>query len=158
MDSADLVARSRRLIEQGFGGGDLSVLDELMADDVTEHQRGNSPGLAGAKEVVRALHTWMSGFSLTVEDVAVNEDVVWLRNRARGVNTGSVMGNPASGQPVEVDVFDVLRFSDGRVIEHWGVADQLGLLRQVGAMGSRRPSSQPSAASDLQPSADPALG
>jgi predicted SnoaL-like aldol condensation-catalyzing enzyme len=44
------------------------------------------------------------------------------------------MGHPASGRPVDVTVFDVMRFEDGLVVEHWGVADQLGLLLQVGAM------------------------
>ncbi|HSG87060.1 MAG TPA: hypothetical protein VLA23_12040 [Candidatus Limnocylindrales bacterium] len=40
------------------------------------------------------LHRWLSDFSLAVEDVAVAGDVVRSRNRARGVNTGSVMGHP----------------------------------------------------------------
>ncbi len=132
--SDPLADRCRRLIEVGFGQGDLSVLDDLMADDIVEHQRGNPSGREGAKAIVRTLHRWMSDFSLTVQDLAVSGDVVWTRNVARGVNTGSVMGNPASGTAVEVDVIDILRFADGRAVEHWGIADQLGLLIQVGAV------------------------
>ncbi len=139
MSQHALEARTRRLIEVGFGQGDLSVLDELMASDIVEHQRGNPSGRDGAKSVVRTLHAWMSGFSLTVEDVAVSGDTVWVRNRARGVNTGSVMGRPPTGKPVEVDVIDILRFEDGRAVEHWGVADQLGLLQQLGAGPGARP-------------------
>jgi predicted ester cyclase len=140
MASSDLADRTRRLIEVGFGQGDLSVLDELMADDIVEHQRGNRPGREGAKEVARTLHRWMSEFSLTVEDVAVAGDIVWTRNRARGINTGSVMGNPPTGRAVEIDVIDILRFEDGIAVEHWGIADQLGMMQQVGAMpgGPRR--------------------
>jgi predicted ester cyclase len=137
MPASDLADRTRRLIEVGFGRGDLSVLDELMADDVIEHQRGNRPGREGAKEVVGTLHRWMTDFSLTVEDLAIAGDTVWTRNRARGVNTGSVMGSPASGRPVEIDVIDIVRFADGRVVEHWGVADQVGLMQQVGAIPGR---------------------
>jgi len=37
-----------------------------------------------------------------------------------------------TNQRVEVDVFDVGRFENGTMVEHWGVADQLGLLLQVG--------------------------
>lgn len=48
------------------------------------------------------------------------------------------MGNPPTGKTVEVDVFDICRFKDGRVVEHWGVADQVGLLLQVGGMPPRR--------------------
>jgi predicted ester cyclase len=139
MHAADLEDRTRRLIEVGMGQGDLSVLDELMAEDIVEHQRGNHAGRDGAKEVATTLHRWMSEFSLTVEDVAVAGDIVWTRNKARGVNTGAVMGNPPSGAPVEVDVIDILRFEDGKAVEHWGIADQVGLMLQVGALPARRP-------------------
>jgi len=61
-------------------------------------------------------------------------DVVWTRNRARGIHTGSVMGNPPTGKAIEVDVIDILRFEDGIAVEHWGIADQLGMMQQVGAM------------------------
>ncbi len=137
MDTTDLTERSRRLIEIGIGQGDLSVLDELMADDLVEHQRGNRSGRDGAKEVAATLHRWMSDFSLTIEDQAVAGDTVWTRNRARGVNTGAVMGNPPSGKTVDIDVIDILRFEDGLAVEHWGVADQVGLMLQVGAMPGR---------------------
>ncbi|MCJ7711787.1 MAG: ester cyclase [Chloroflexi bacterium] len=134
----DNAARMRRLIETGIGQGDLTVIEELLAPDCVEHQRGNNPGRDGAVQVATTLHRWMSEFTLTVEDIAVAGDVVWTRNRARGVNTGSVMGNPPTGKPVEVDVIDICRFQDGLVIEHWGIADQVGLLLQVGAMPPRR--------------------
>lgn len=134
----DNAARMRRLIETGIGLGDLTVIEELLAPDCVEHQRGNNPGRDGAVQVATTLHRWMSEFSLTVEDIAVAGDVVWTRNRARGVNTGSVMGNPATGKPVEVDVIDICRFQDGMVVEHWGIADQVGLLLQVGALPPRR--------------------
>jgi predicted ester cyclase len=76
----------------------------------------------------------MADFTLTVEDVAVAGDTVWARNRGRGVNTGPVMGNPPTGRPVEVDVIDILRFENGIAVEHWGVADQVGMLLQLGVM------------------------
>jgi predicted ester cyclase len=132
MAADDIAERFRRLIEDGFGRGDESVLDELMAPDVIEHQRGNPAGIEGAKAVARTLHRWMSDFSLTVEDIAVSGDTVWTRNRARGLNTGSVMGFGPTDRPVEVDVIDIGRFEDGILVEHWGIADQMGLLLQVG--------------------------
>jgi len=132
MAAYDIADRFRRIVEDGIGRGDESVLDAYVAPDCVEHQRGNQPGLEGGKAVARTLHRWMSDFSLTVEDIVVSGDVVWTRNRARGVNTGSVMGFGPTGGPVEVDVIDVGRFDDGKVVEHWGIADQMGLLLQVG--------------------------
>lgn len=110
MSGSGNVERFRRLIDEGFTGGNLDVVDELISPECVEHQRGNRSGVDGAKEVIRTLHRWMSEFSLTIEDVAVAGDLVWARNRARGINTGSVMGNPPSGRPVDIDVIDVVRF------------------------------------------------
>jgi predicted ester cyclase len=132
MAAIDIADRFRRIVEDGIGRGDESVLEAYIAPDVVEHQRGNQPGLEGAKGVAWALHRWMSDFSLTVEDIAISGDVVWTRNRARGVNTGSVMGFGPTGGPVEADVIDIGRFEDGKLVEHWGIADQMGLLLQVG--------------------------
>jgi predicted ester cyclase len=127
----------RRIID-AFSAGDLDAIDELVAPGCVEHQRGNNAGSDGAKDVIRTLHRWMTYFSLTIEDLVVDGDKVWSRNRARGINTGSVMGNPPSGKAVDVDVFDIGRFEGGKLIEHWGVADQLGLMLQIGAIPGRR--------------------
>jgi predicted ester cyclase len=139
----EMRTRARRIIEEGFGRGDLGILGEFMAADVVEHQRGNAHGLEGAKAVVETLHRWMSDFELVVEDLVVSDETVWTRNRGRGVNTGSVMGHQATGRTVEVDVFDVMRFEDGKVVEHWGVADQLGLMIQLGIAPAARPVATP---------------
>ena len=80
--AADLARRAIRLVEEGVGRGDFAVLDELMAPDIVEHQRGNGDGIEGAKAVSRTLNRWMSEFSLTVEDVAVNGDTVWTATPA----------------------------------------------------------------------------
>ncbi|MDR3545263.1 MAG: ester cyclase [Candidatus Limnocylindrales bacterium] len=137
MSDTDNAARFRRLIDEGFTLGRLDVVDELMDPDCVEHQRGNAPGADGAKDVIRTLHRWMSDFTLTVEDLAAVDDMVWSRNRARGVNTGSVMGTPPTGRRVEVEVIDIVRFADGKIVEHWGIADQLGLMLQIGAIPVR---------------------
>jgi predicted ester cyclase len=139
MSEQENVARLRRLLEEGFSKGDLSVLDELMAPDCIEHQRGNMPGLDGAKNTVTTLHRWMSGFELRVVDIVADGDKVWSLNRASGINTGSIMGNPPTGKPVETDVIDIVRFKDGKVVEHWGVADQLGMMIQLGLVPARPP-------------------
>jgi predicted ester cyclase len=41
---------------------------------------------------------------------------------------------PRSGKPVTIDVIDICRFADGRLVEHWGVPDRFALLHQLGAL------------------------
>ena len=138
MSVEDNIRMFRSLIDEGFSKGDLTVVDRLVAPDCVEHQRGNHSGSDGAKEVIETLHRWMSDFSLTIEDLIADGDMVWTRNRARGINTGAVMGHAPTGRAIEIDVIDIGRFEDGRLVEHWGIADQLGLMLQLGLIPGRR--------------------
>lgn len=133
------VAMVRKLIDVGFTGGDLRVVAELVAPACVEHQRGSKPGAAGVEDTIRTLHRWFSNFELVIEDLTAEGDMVWMRNRARGVNTGSVMGHPPTGKPMEIDVIDIVRLEAGKIVEHWGVPDQLGLLIQLDLMPRREP-------------------
>jgi predicted ester cyclase len=126
---------ARRLIDEGFNEGNLDVCDELTSPDLVEHQDfglDHAPGAEGVKAVIASLRRAYSDFRLEIRDLTVDGDVVWLRLRGSGTNDGSFMGNAPTGRRMEIDVFDALRVVDGRIVEHWGVPDRLGALRQLG--------------------------
>jgi predicted ester cyclase len=123
-----------RLIEEGFNKGELSVVDEIVAVASKEHQRGNSDGSEGTKEVITTLRACFPDFAMRAEDVAAVGDRVWMRFAASGTNLGSVMGRPPTGKKMTIDVIDIARFKDGKIVEHWGVPDQLGVMIQLGLM------------------------
>jgi predicted ester cyclase len=125
----------RRLIEEGFNQGNLDVCDELVAPDHVEHQNfgpSHPLGPDGTKAVIASLRRAFSDFHLTIEDLAVAGDTVWLRMTGRGTNDGSFIGHPPTGRSMSTDVFDAVRVGDGRIVEHWGVPDRLGVLFQLG--------------------------
>ena len=126
---------ARRLIEEGFNGGDLAVADELTSPDLVEHQEfgpGHAPGADGVKAVIASLRRAFPDFHLQIDDLAVAGDDVWLRMTGTGTNDGPFMGNPPTGRRMRTQVFDVIRVLDGRMVEHWGVPDRLGALFQLG--------------------------
>lgn len=139
MSTEDNMVAFRRLIEVGFTQGDLGVVEELVSPAAIEHQRGSKPGIDGVKATITTLHDWFSDFKLTVARLAADGDTVWALNRARGVNTGSIFGYPPTGKSIEIDVIDIARFVDGKLVEHWGVPDQLGMLMQLGLMQRPQP-------------------
>ena len=133
--TAELVVR--RLIDEGFSQGHVDVCDELIADEIVEHQDygpGHAPGAVGVRAIVTSLRRSFSDFKLEIEDMVVAGDTVWTRNVATGTNDGPYMGNPPSGRSFRIYVFDVMRVFGGRVVEHWGVPDRLGVLVQLGAI------------------------
>jgi predicted ester cyclase len=110
----------------------------VVSSDAKEYQRGNGNGSEGTKEVIRTLRRWFPDFSMRAEDVAAIGDKVWMRFKATGTNLGSVMHSPPTGKKMNIDVIDIVRFKDGRIVEHWGVPDQLGMMLQLGLAGNHR--------------------
>jgi predicted ester cyclase len=84
--------------------------------------------------VIASLRRAFPDFRLTIEDVAVSGDSVWLRMVATGTNTGPYMGHASTGRSIRIDVFDVIRVENGLMVEHWGVPDRLGVLSQLGLL------------------------
>lgn len=51
---------------------------------------------------------------------------------ARGTHRGAVMGETPTGREVVLRGVNIFRIADGKMAEHWGRLDQLGLLQQLG--------------------------
>jgi predicted ester cyclase len=131
----------RRIIEEGFNQGKLEIADELVAPHAIEHQRGGAgDGPEGVKKTIRILRSAFPDFTLTIDEVVSIGDKVWARQRGGGTNLGSFAGHPATGRKAFIDVIDVCRFENGKMIEHWGVPDQLGMMM---ALGHVAPPSRP---------------
>ena len=117
----------RSLVDRGINHGDLDVVDELVAEDLVEHQYG-APG--HGRDVVRAIFSdtrkMIPDVVLTVEDLSEQDDKVWFRMRARGTHM--------TGTRIEIDVIDIARFDNGQMVEHWGVPDRFALLDQLGLL------------------------
>jgi predicted SnoaL-like aldol condensation-catalyzing enzyme len=129
----------RRLIEDGFARGNLAVVDELVALDVVEHQWGIPPGSSGPERIKRLIGGLRHAFpdlSCDILHLVEDGDLVWGHFRARGTHTGTFFGVAPTGKPIAIDVIDICRFVDGKLVEHWGVPDRMAVLEQVGAVPS----------------------
>ncbi|HEY4913357.1 MAG TPA: ester cyclase [Candidatus Dormibacteraeota bacterium] len=122
----------RRLIEEGFNQGNLAVVDELVSQGSHEHQRGARDGVEGTKDTIKYLRSAFPDFKITIDEVVVSGDKVWARQRGGGTNLGSFAGHPPTGIKAFTDVIDLVRIEDGKIVEHWGVPDQLGMMLQLG--------------------------
>jgi predicted ester cyclase len=125
----------REIIERGFNAGDLEALDALVAPDAIEHQEGAQSGIEGLRGLITELRTAVPDLHLEIEDQATSGETTWARIRATGTNAGPLFGRPATGRPIAITVIDIVRVVDGRMVEHWGVADRLAMLKQVGLFG-----------------------
>jgi len=120
----------------GFNTDDWTNLASIIAADYTEHNPdpGQKPGFQGLKETFAQYRTAFPDYRFTVNHLIAEGDWVCAHYRWTGTNSGSMMGSPATGKPVSVEGYDLVRIADGKMVEHSGVFDYAGMLMQLGKM------------------------
>lgn len=131
----------RRLYDL-INAGDIDGFGGQLADDFVEHEElpGIPPTKAGVIQYFQILVAAFPDLRMDVEDVIVGGDKAVARVLVTGTNKGEFMGLPATGKSVAMKLIDITRFGDdGLAREHWGVADQLALMQQLGIIPAGPP-------------------
>ena len=124
-----------RVIEEAYSKGNVDVLDETFATNFVEHQAGIVPPTAdGVKRSIAFLRDAFPDLKLTIEEILASGDKTWARITARGTHQGTFMEILPTDKSVVVTVMDECRFENGKIVEHWGVADQLAVMAQIGVL------------------------
>jgi predicted ester cyclase len=79
-----------------------------------------------------------------IEDVVAEGDTVATRVTMTATHRGAFLGVAPTGRRVRYEGMDILRFREGKMVEHWTVTDDLGLMQQLGVVPSSEPWSRPS--------------
>ena len=104
--------------------GDLDAAEELFAPEQAEAARQEASDFRrGFPDVVS-----------TIEDLIAEGDKVAARWRARATHRGEYVGVPPTDKEVEFTGISVYRIEGNRIAESWTVEDELGLMRQIGAV------------------------
>ena len=127
----------RRLMEEVFDRGNISLIDELFAPDFVEHEE-LPPGIPtdreGVKQLSLMLRSAFPDLKATIDDLLAEGDKVAARMTWRGTHKGEFMGIPPTGKSVSVGVIDVVRFAGDKFVEHWGLMDTASMMQQLGAV------------------------
>ncbi len=110
------------------------TVDEVFHPDAVFHVPG--PVGATAPEAVKgAWAMLLRGFpdiQVTVEDMITEGDKIVFRTTVTGTHQGEYRGLAATGRTITYDEIFILRFSEGRVAEVWGVVDVFSQRQQLG--------------------------
>ena len=80
------------------------------------------------------LRSAFADFHADIHWQTVDGDKVTTFKTYHGTHSGTFLGVPPTGRTVAFDTIDVFRVRDGRLTDHWGVADLLGLLIRLGRL------------------------
>lgn len=121
-----------------FNAGNLELLKTIVAADAVDHQL--IPEKPEPQRILDNVAYFLQTFRVAFPDMKVEVldmiaegDRVVARCRMTGTHQGEFMGLAATGRTIAVEFIDIIRFADGRVVEHWGLSDDAALLRQLGA-------------------------
>ncbi|MGI0148958.1 MAG: ester cyclase [Thermoplasmata archaeon] len=137
MTSQTNEATIRRFYDEVVTRGKMSVVDEITDRSFVDHEPpppGFKSGIEGTKQLLNAMRTGFPDLQAAVNEVIPHGDKVVARTTWSGTHKGTFMNIPPTGKRVSFDVIDIVRFSGGKAVEHWGVTDNLGLLTQLGAI------------------------
>lgn len=125
-----------RRYQEIYNSNNLDALNEVVQEDflTPRMMAGMPPGLEGARQIHKATLVGMPDWHTEIEELIGEGDKVVARITMTGTHMGDFFGIPPTGNKISFSGIYIARIADGKIVEHWGEEDSLGLLHQLGAM------------------------
>lgn len=111
---------------------DPNTIKELLADDFVAHI---PTGPTDREGFVVHNNSFVKSFSdrkFIIEDLIAEGEKVVARATWQGVHSADFRGIPPTGKLIKVGATLIERLKDGKLVEHWSLFDNLGLMQQLG--------------------------
>lgn len=134
----DISGAVREFIEVVLNQGQIDATDRFFWDDMVEQVPfpGQGPGIEGLKDVLRGLRAAFPDMHWNVTEQLTDGDRVLTRFEWTGTHRDNFLGVPATGKSVTVWGMVIDRFENGKIKDTRLIMDALGLMMQLGALGS----------------------
>lgn len=132
-------ALAKRAFEELLSKGRFELAEQLYAKDFVNHGMHRSIGLEEDQAALKGWHQAFPDITIVPDKLIAEGDLVTVHWIARGTNTGTGNGLPATGKKVEQVGITIWRIVDGRIKEEWSAFDQLSMMQQLGLLPSQKP-------------------
>jgi steroid delta-isomerase-like uncharacterized protein len=135
---SELEAQAKAVVrlntEKVQGEGDFALFEELFADDFVDHtpQPGTTADKDGVRVLYHRLRDAFPDFRPQIHWQSVDGDLVTTFKTYHGTHQGDFLGIAPTGRTVQFETVDAMRVRNGRIVEHWGVANLYSVLGQLG--------------------------
>jgi len=118
--------------------GNLAAIDVLFAPDYVDYSNPPDwpPGREGHKQIVALYHAAFPDFHYTIEHEIAEGDLVVVRGTYHLTHTGKFFDIAPTGKHVTATGMHLFRVARQKIAEHWCNNDDLGVMRQLGAIPS----------------------
>ena len=115
--------------------GEYDEIETHLADDYVGHDPMVPEGIGTVDEMREHFGTMydaMDDVSYEVLDIVAEGDHVFHRGRLSGIQTGEMMGVPATNERLVLEDIIEWRFEGGKLAESWAQYDTVGMMQQLG--------------------------
>jgi len=127
-------AVAKSAFEEILSNGHFELADQLYARDFVNHGVRHDASLEEDQAALKGWHQAFSDVVVEPRKLIAEGDLVAVYWVARGTNTGTGNGLPATGKKVELAGITIWRIADGKIKEEWSAFDQLSMMRQLGLL------------------------
>ena len=122
-----------RLFDEVFSQGNMEVIDELVAEDVSGQDAAidETRTIDDVRRVVVLFRTAFPDASYTIHDLIAEGDRVVARWSLTGTHRGTYLDVSPTEKRVILKGILIYRLEDEKIVEYWGEIDHLGLMRQL---------------------------
>jgi steroid delta-isomerase-like uncharacterized protein len=138
-------AIAKRAFEEILSQGRFEVAEQLYAKDFVNHGIHRDATLEEDQAALKGWHQAFPDGVIVPKKLIAEGDLVTIYWVARGTNTGTGNGLPATGRKAELAGITIWRIVDGKIKEEWSAFDQLSMMRQLGLLPTDK---QPAKQSD----------
>lgn len=117
-------------------GGRFDAFPEVVAPDCHDHDPapGQHMGPEGYQAFLTQLRSAFPDMKVEVKKLVADGDSVAFAYTLTGTHQGDFNGHKPTGKAIKVRGMQIGRFIDGKMVERWGSSDELGILKQIGAI------------------------
>jgi steroid delta-isomerase-like uncharacterized protein len=125
----------RRLFEEVWNKGNISMADELFSSNYNHHDSSTPDVGRGPESEKKRVTLYRNAFPdirLTIEEIIAEGETVVARWSCRGTHKGDLNGIAPTGKQFNINGVSIARFTNGKMFEGYVNWDALGLMQQLG--------------------------
>jgi predicted ester cyclase len=144
VDNGPAMKARYTILNDCFSTGNSAAIDTLLAENAVDHSEDTTmhlpKGPAGLRKMIELFREGETDFKSEIKQMVAEGDVLMVYSTMSGTNSGPMMGMPATNKSWSADGVDVIKFGpDLKMVEHWGVFDQLKMMKDLGVIPSGPP-------------------
>src|SRR6187402_2883390 len=128
---------AKRAFEELLSKGRFELAEQLYAKDFVNHGIRRDISLAEDQAALKGWHQAFPDVVIAPKKLIAEGDLVTIYWIARGTNTGTGNGLPATGKKVEQSGITIWRIVNGKIKEEWSAFDQLSMMKQLGLLDQK---------------------